>query len=72
MYTRVRAYAQLNFSSLMQFKTPCLSNVAAPSGLGLPEQFMKIIPYRHGSVGQPNADSPSLSDWRLQVIGDCV
>lgn len=58
-------------AQFFQFKTPCLGNVAAPSGQGLPDRFMNIIPHRHASVGQPNADSPSL---RLgsQMIVDCI
>lgn len=63
----VHACAQLVLGS----SRPPIGNVAAPSGLGLPDRFMKIILPRHASVDQPNADNPSL---RLgsQMIGDYV
>lgn len=54
------AYTQCNLSTLMQFRIPCLGKGAAHIGMSLPtstnfEQFLIDM-----SIGQLNADNPSL------------
>lgn len=39
--------ALLNFSTIIQFKTTCLWNATAHSGMSLPTSINSAIPYRH-------------------------
>lgn len=47
MYTHLFSCALIHFLTLVQFRTPCLGNGAAHTGLGLPTSLIQTVPHTH-------------------------